>query len=73
MKKTDLSFKDTHNSNGIPICCMTCAKWSFSGGKTCGLKGEIKTPCKIWKFPIIIKEVNNEPFISEADGESQAW
>lgn len=49
MKKTNLNFKDTHDENGIPICCMTCAKWSFSGGKTCGLKGEIKTPCKIWE------------------------
>lgn len=49
MKKTDLTFKDTHDENGIPICCMTCAKWSFAGGKACELKGEIKVPCKIWE------------------------
>ena len=49
MKKTDLDFKDTYDKNGIPICCITCAKWSFSVGKTCGLKGEIKMPCKIWE------------------------
>lgn len=50
MKKQDFDFKDSHNENGIPICCMTCEKWSFSGGKTCGLKGEIKVPCKLWKI-----------------------
>ena len=50
MKTADLDFKDTHDKNGIPICCTTCAKWSFSGGKTCGLKGEIKTPCKVWEI-----------------------
>ena len=72
MKKTDLDFKDTHDKNGIPICCMTCAKWSFSGGKTCGLKGEIKTPCKIWEVSKYYKGGKNEHIISEADGESQA-
>jgi len=49
MKKTDLSFKDTHDEDGIPICCMTCEKWTFGGGKKCGLKGEIKSPCKLWE------------------------
>ena len=69
----DLSFKESHNENGIPICCMTCAYWSFGGGKTCGLKGEIKTPCKLWKiskYYATSKEVNNEPILSKADGES---
>ena len=36
MKKTDLSFKDTHDEHGIPICCMTCKYWSFGGGRSCG-------------------------------------
>ena len=72
MKKTDLSFKDTHDENGIPICCMTCAKWSFSGGKTCGLKGEIKVPCKLWEVSKYYKGGKNEPILSEAHGESKA-
>ena len=49
MKKTDLNFKDTHDESGIPICCMTCEKWTFGGGKKCGLKGEVKLPCKLWE------------------------
>ena len=49
MKKTDLNFKDTHDENSIPICCMTCEKWTFGGGKKCGLKGEINLPCKLWE------------------------
>ncbi|MBO7132412.1 hypothetical protein J6V85_04145 [Candidatus Saccharibacteria bacterium] len=70
MKKTDLDFKDTHDSNGIPICCMTCAKWSFSGGKTCGVD-DYTIPCPKWKiskYYATSKEVNNEPILSKADG-----
>ena len=74
LTKVDLSFKKSHNENGIPICCMTCAKWSFSGGKACGVD-DYTIPCPKWEIAIYYatsKEVNNEPFISEADGESQA-
>ena len=32
---SDLDFKDARDENGIPICCMTCAKWSFGRGRSC--------------------------------------
>lgn len=76
LTKVDLSFKDTHDSNGIPICCMTCAYWSFGGGRTCGvdLSKEFKPVCESWKISKYYansKEVNNESILSEAHGESE--
>lgn len=73
MKKTDLNFKDTHDENGIPICCMTCAYWSFGGGRTCDvdLSKEFKPVCDSWeisKYYANSKEENNEPILSKADG-----
>ena len=43
----DLSFKTTHDENGIPICCMTCAKWSFAKGKSCDCL-DVIPPCSEW-------------------------
>lgn len=70
----DLSFKEAHNENGIPICCMTCSKWSFRSGRTCG-DSVYTVPCKDWEiseYYATSKEVNDEPIFSEAHGESQA-
>lgn len=72
LTKVDLSFKDTHDSNGIPICCMTCAHWAFRNGRDCNIK-DPGTLCKSWeisKYYATSKEVNNEHIISEAHGES---
>lgn len=68
----DLSFKESHNENGIPICCMTCAYWSFGGGRTCNVE-ELKPICDSWKiskYYATSREVNDEPIFSKADGES---
>ena len=43
----DLDFKTTHNENGIPICCMTCEKWSFAKGRSCGCI-DVIPPCSEW-------------------------
>lgn len=70
MKKTDLSFKDTHDENGIPICCMTCDYWSFGGGRSCG-SIEPKAVCNDWKiskYYATSKEVNNDSILSKTDG-----
>lgn len=54
MKKTDLDFKDTHDENGIPICCMTCAHWTFRSGRNCNIK-DPKAPCKSWEISTYYK------------------
>ena len=35
MRTKILDPKETHNENGIPKCCMTCAHWSFRYGRDC--------------------------------------
>ena len=66
-------FKESHDENGIPICCMTCAYWSFGGGRTCK-SIEAKAVCTEWKISkhyAASKEENDEPILSKAHGESQ--
>ena len=67
MKKTDLSFKDSHDENGIPICCMTCEKWSFSGGKSCGVD-DYTIPCPKWQ---VSKYYANKKYYTDEIGGKQ--
>lgn len=36
-KSITLYCNNTHDENGIPKCCMTCAYWSFRSGRKCNI------------------------------------
>ena len=75
MKKADLNFKDSHDENGIPKCCMTCAHWSFRYGRDCKVNVDdlikYNKVCSSWEISEHYKGGKHEPILSEAASESE--